>query len=202
MNQLVEFGEVKRGLLGVQMQDLTPALARAFGISGEKGAVVSEVISGSAAEDKGIREGDVIIGVDDTDVDSSADLRNAIGLLRPGDQARIKFYREGEKNEVMVRIKELDEMAGNAPAIIERLRGAYFDTVPPGADVGSGVVVIGIEPNSPAASSGLKVKDVIISINREKITDTRDMNRVLGKSGGVLLVKLIRNSRVLFLVIQ
>ena len=108
------------------MQDLTPALARAFGISGEKGAVVSEVISGSAAEEKGIREGDVIVGVDDTDVDSSADLRNAIGLLRPGDQARIEFYREGEKNEVMVRIKELDEMLSNAPVFIEQLEGAHF----------------------------------------------------------------------------
>ena len=202
MDQLIEFGEVKRGLLGVQMQDLTPSLASAFGISGEKGVVVSEVISGSAAEEKGIREGDVIVRVDDTGVESSADLRNAIGLLRAGDQARIKFYREGEQYEVMVRIKELDEMVGNVPVVIERLRGAYFKTVPPGADIGSGVVVTDIELNSPAASSGLKVKDVIISINREKITDTRDMNRVLRKSGGVLLVKLIRNNRVLFMVIQ
>ena len=202
MNQLVEFGEVKRGLLGVQMQDLTPALARAFGISGEKGAVVSEVISGSAAEEKGIREGDVIVGVDDTDIDSSADLRNAIGLLRPGDQARIEFYREGEKNEVMVRIKEFDEMMSNAPVFIEQLEGAHFKTVPPGADVGRGVVVIGIEPNSPAASSGLRAKDVIIGINQEGIADIKDMKRVVGKSHGVLLIKLIRNSRVLFLVIQ
>ncbi len=202
MDQLIEFGEVKRGLLGVQMQDLMPSLASAFGISGEKGAVVSEVISGSAAEEKGIREGDVIIRVDDTDVENSADLRNAIGLLRAGDQAQVHFYREGERHEVMVRIKELDEMAGSAPAVIERLRGAYFETVPPDSDIGGGVVVTGIDPDSPAASSGLRVKDVIISINREKITDTRDMNRVLRKSGGVLLVKLIRNNRVLFMVIQ
>lgn len=202
MDQLIEFGEVKRGLLGVQMQDLTPSLATAFGISGEKGAVVSEVIPGSAAEEKGIREGDVIIRVDDTDVENSADLRNAIGLLRAGDQAQVQFYREGKRYEIMVRIKELDEMAGNIPAVIERLRGAYFETVPPDSDIGGGVVVTRIEPNSPAASSGLRVKDVIISINREKITDTRDMNRVLGKSGGVLLVKLVRSNRVLFMVIQ
>ena len=202
MDQLIEFGEVKRGLLGVQMQDLTPSLARAFGISGERGAVVSGVISGSAAEEKGIREGDIIVRVDDTAVESGADLRNAIGLLRAGDQARIKFYREGEQYDVMVRIKELDEMMGHVPVIVERLRGAYFETVPPGSDIGGGVVVTDIEPDSPAASSGLKVKDVIISVNREKITDTRDMNRVSGKSGGVLLVQLIRNNRALFLVIQ
>ncbi len=202
MDQLIEFGEVKRGLLGVQMQNLTPSLANAFGISGKKGAVVSEVISGSAAEEKGIREGDVIVGVDDTGIESGADLRNAIGLLRAGDQARIQFYREGERHEVMVRIKELDEMTGNVPADIERLRGAYFENVPPGSDFGGGVVVTDIEPGSPAASSGLKVKDVIISINREKIADTRDMNRVLGNSGGVLLIQLIRNKRVLFMVIQ
>ncbi len=202
MDQLIEFGEVKRGLLGVQMQDLTPSLASAFGISGEKGAVVSEVIAGSAAQEKGIREGDVIIGVNDTAVENSADLRNAIGLLRAGEQARIKFYREGERREVMVRIKEPHEMMGNAPAVNERLRGAYFEDVPPNSDLGGGVIVTDIEPGSPAASSGLKVNDVIISINREKITDTRDMKRAPGKSGGGLLIQLIRNKRVLFMVIQ
>ena len=202
MDQLVEFGEVRRGLLGIRMQDLTPSLASAFGISGEKGAVVSAVIAGSAAQEKGIREGDVIVRVDDTDIESSADLRNAIGLLRAGDEARIQFYRAGEPYEVVATIKTPGEMTGNVPAIVERLRGVYFETVPTGSDMASGVVVTRIDPGSPAASSGLRVKDVIISVNREKITDTEDMNRVLGKSGGVLLIRLVRDKRMLFMVIQ
>ncbi len=202
MDQLLEFGEVKRGLLGVQMQDLTPSLASAFGIQGEKGAVVSEVIAGSAAEEKGIQEGDVIVRVDDTHVEGSADLRNAIGLLRPGDRARVKFYREGEPREVTVRIKAPGEMTGNSPAVTERLRGAYFETAATGSGMDSGVIVTRVEPDSPAASSGLRAGDVIISINREKITDTKDMNRALERAGGVLLIKLIRGNRMLFIVIQ
>ena len=202
MTQLVEFGEVKRGLLGVRMQDLTPSLAEAFGISGEKGAVVSEVIPGSAAEDKGIKEGDVIVKFNNQDVESSADLRNAVGLLRPGTASELEYYREGKLKKVTVKIKEFDEVAQNKDEIIERLEGAHFRTVPPGADVGKGVVIIEIEPGSPAASSGLEVKDVIVSINRKKVEDLGDMKKIVKKSNGVLLIKLIRNSRSLFLVIQ
>lgn len=202
MNQLLEFGEVKRGLLGVQMQDLTPSLAEAFGISGKKGAVVVEVIPGTAAEENGIEEGDVIVRVNDTDVDNSADLRNAIGLLRPGDPAQVAFYREGELQQIEVRIKEANDIADNDADFVKRLEGAHFRTVPPGAEVGSGVVVIEIRPDSPAASSGLEVKDVIVSINHQPINDVADMKRVVKASDGILLIRLIRKKRPLFLVIQ
>ena len=84
MAQLVEHGDIRRGLLGVTMQDLTPALADAFGLSGASGAVVAGVIADSAAEEVGIREGDVIFKFNDTLVHDSADLRNAVGLLRAG----------------------------------------------------------------------------------------------------------------------
>ena len=95
------------------MQDLTPSLAEAFGISGEKGAVVSEVIPGSAAEEKGIQEGDVIVKFNKTEVESGADLRNAVGLIRPGTKSTVEFYREGKLKKVTVKIKGLDEVASS-----------------------------------------------------------------------------------------
>jgi serine protease Do/serine protease DegQ len=202
MAQLLEHGEVKRGLLGVRMQDLTPSLADAFGISGAKGAVISEVIPGSAAEDKGMEEGDVIVSFNNTPVESGADLRNAVGLLRPGTATNLEFYRDGELHSITVKIKELNELASIDTGVIERLHGAKFRNVEPGGEVKSGVVVFEIEPQSAAASSGLEKGDIIVSINRQQISGLEDMKNVVKNSNGILLIKLLRNSRSLFLVIQ
>jgi len=202
MQQLLEHGEVKRGLLGVRMQDLTPSLAEAFGISGEKGTVVSEVIPGSAAEDNDIQEGDVIVKFNDTHIEDSVDLRNAVGLLRPGSAATVEFYRDGSLQSVDVKIKELEDIASIDEGVIKRLEGARFKTVEPEAETGSGVLVFEIEPGSAAASSGLEENDVIVSINRREIASLEDMKDVVRKSTEILLIKLIRNGRPLFLVIQ
>jgi serine protease Do/serine protease DegQ len=202
MEQLVEHGEVKRGLLGVRMQDLTPSLADAFGISGKKGAVVSDVIPGSAAEEKGMKEGDVIVRFNDTDVESGADLRNAVGLLRPGSNAKVEFYRDGKLESVKVKIKDFDDVASVDENIIQRLQGGRFKNLPPESDFDKGVLVAAIEPGSPAASSGLEENDIIISINREEVADVDDMKRIVKASSDVLLIKLIRNNRSLFLVVQ
>ena len=202
MKQLIEHGEVKRGLLGVRMQDLTPSLADAFGISGKKGAVVSDVIPGSAAEDKGMKEGDVIVRFNNTVVESGADLRNAVGLLRPGTKAKVEFYRDGELKSVKVKIKDFDDIASVEENIIKRLQGGRFKNLPAESDFDNGVLVAAIEPGSPAASSGLEENDVIVSINREDVANVDDMKRIVKASSDVLLIKLIRNNRSLFLVVQ
>jgi len=202
MNQIIEHGEVKRGLLGVVMQNLTPSLADAFGISGKKGAVVSQVIPGSAAEETGMEEGDVIVQFNDTLVESGTDLRNAVGLLRAGSKAEVQFYRNGKLQKVMVKIKPLDEFSLSDSSIIKRLHGARFQNVVPNNDIDSGVEVTQIEPGSEADDSGLRVGDIIVSINRKAISNLDDMKKVVKESKDVLLMKLIRNGRALFLVIQ
>lgn len=202
MQQLLEHGEVKRGLLGVRMQDLTPSLAEAFGISGKKGTVVSEVIPGSAAEERGILEGDIIVNFNGTPIENSADLRNAVGLLRPGSSAVVEYYREGTLESVDVKIKELDAVASIYEGAIQQLNGARFKTVAPGGEIEKGVAVVEIEPGSAAASSGLEVNDVIVSINRQKIASLQQMKDAVDSASAVLLIKLIRNKRSLFLVIQ
>ena len=199
LGQLVEHGEVKRGLLGVRMQDLTPDLAEAFGIKGEKGAVVSEVIEGSAAEDIGILAGDVIVGFNGQDVDDSADLRNAVGLVRPGIEASIRYYRDGELLTGQVRIKDFDTLASNEEGIIRRLEGARFRNVRPDhPDVDSGVEVISIDQGSPADRSGLQKDDVIISINNQEVATLGDMKRLVAEASEGLLLVIIRDKRRLF----
>ncbi|NKB77138.1 MAG: Do family serine endopeptidase [Gammaproteobacteria bacterium] len=202
MDQLIEHGEVKRGLLGVAMQDLTPSLADAFGISGQKGAVVSQVIPGSTAQEQGIKEGDVIVGFNGKKVQSSADLRNAVGLLRAGSNAVVEFYREGKLNNVSVTIKPIEEFSRSNNGIVSRLHGARFRTIPPSADHPGGILVGTIEPNSEASASGLEEGDIIISINRERVPDLDTMKNIIKRSNDVLLIQLLRTGRALYLVIQ
>ncbi len=205
MDQLLEHGEVKRGLLGVRMQDLTPSLARAFGIVGKKGAVISEIIAGSAAEEEGLREGDVIVELNGRAVNSSADLRNAVGLIRAGEKVELKYYREGMLKQATVKIKDIDIdtlVSQQNNGVIKRLKGARFSTVSADSELDSGVEVLSIEPGSAAAGSGLEVGDVIVSINREKVEDLADMQRIVKNATDVLLIKLMRNQRALFLVVQ
>ena len=97
MDQIVEFGEVRRGQLGVIIQDLTPDLARGLRLKAPEGALIAEVIKGSPAEEAGLEPGDVITGVDGQDVRSVADLRNRIGLKRIGEKVELEALRRGEK---------------------------------------------------------------------------------------------------------
>ena len=202
MSQLIEYGEIKRGLLGVAMQNLTPELAKAFGIVGKKGAVVSQVIAGSTAEDQGIREGDVIVKFNETEVESSTDLRNAVGLLRAGSKAVVEFYRDGKLRKVSVRIKPLGNFEQASSRAIKRLRGAKFRSVRAGEGTPAGVLVTEIAPNSESAMSGLQEGDLIIEVNRKTVRSFADMQKRVTGSNDVLLIKLIRENRALFLVIE
>jgi serine protease Do/serine protease DegQ len=105
VEQLIEHGEVRRGQLGVLVQDLTPDLARFFQVEGTGGAVVSQVVPGSAAERAGLRRGDVVLSIDAEPVKSAAELRNRIGLRRVGDEAKLEILRQGERESVEVEIR-------------------------------------------------------------------------------------------------
>ncbi len=204
MQQLIEFGDIRRGLLGVAMQDLTPQLAEAFDIPGKRGAVVSEVISGSAAEDIGMRSGDVIVKFNDTRIDDSADLRNAVGLLRAGDRGVVEFYREGRLYSEKVVIKDLEQIAAGSdqPNANDRFAGATFEEVQSSESGQRGVRVKKIEPGSPAAQTGIEAGDIVYTINKVRIESIEVLKSVNDQVDGVLLVKLIRDNRPLFLVVQ
>ena len=202
MDQLLEHGEVKRGLLGVRMQDLTPPLASAIGIAGKKGALISEVIPDSAADEVGLREGDVIVLFNQSAVESSADLRNAVGLVRPGMEAEMEYYRDGVRESATVRIQAFKESASPDSHVISRLQGAKFKNVSPDGKIKRGVVVIGITAGSPAESTGLKENDIIVGINQQAINNLDDMKRITASAAGRLAITLIRNDSTLLLVIQ
>ncbi|MXY64288.1 MAG: Do family serine endopeptidase [Gammaproteobacteria bacterium] len=203
MAQILEHGDVQRGILGVAMQDLTPRLAEAFGIPGRRGAVVSQVVPGSAAEEIGMRSGDVIVGFNNAEILDSADLRNAVGLLRTGDRGTVAFYRGGRLIEREVTIHDPRKVAnvqGKAPEG-SRFAGASFEGVT-SEDGEKAIRVTGIEPGSPAARTGIVPGDVIYSVNRRRIESVDDLSNVVERSDGVLLMRLLRDGRALFLVVK
>ncbi len=106
MSQLIEFGKVKRGRLGVYLQDLTAELASVFGMTQQQGAIVSQVIENSPAEKSGIKAGDIIIRVDSKIINNTSDLRNIIGLLRVGKSVELDILRNGKNRQFKVKIRE------------------------------------------------------------------------------------------------
>lgn len=204
MSQLVKFGDIQRGLLGVAMQDLTPQLAEAFNLKGKNGAVVSEVIEGSAAAEIGMTSGDVIVGFNEYAVENGADLRNAVGLLRAGETGVVQYYRNGELKINEVKIRGADEIANlqAEKALNERLQGAAFENVSAWGGRQRGVRIESIEANSPVSETGLKQGDVIVSVNNNRVASIDELGQVTAREQGALLIRIIRDGRTIALIVQ
>jgi Do/DeqQ family serine protease len=198
VEQIVEHGEVKRGQLGIVIQDLTGELAQAFGIdANQRGVVVAEVQKGSGADRAGVQPGDVVISVDGRATETAAQLRNEIGARRIGDKVRLTLLRDGRSKSVTVKIGEPAATVASADTVHPYLAGATL--VPD--EGGRGVVVSAIAPGSAAAGSGLRVGDMIVSVNRQPVTSVDAVKRAAGKSKQLLL-RIMRGNAALFLVLQ
>lgn len=198
-DQILKYGEVKRGQLGVVIQDLTPDLAQAFNINdSQRGVVVAQVQAGSAAAKAGIQAGDVVISVDGRAIDSAAELRNEIGSRRIGDSIKLTLLRDSSSKSVEVKIGEPLADVATASAVHPFLAGAKLE---PRTD-GHGIRVVGIEPGSAAQSSGLQPGDVILSANKIEVRTLDDLKKAAKVSPNRLLLQIARGGTGLFLVLQ
>ncbi len=205
MEQLIRYGEVRRGQLGVYIQDVTPDLARAFGLRRARGAVITQVIPGSPADRAGLKEGDVVVKVNGESIDNAADLRNAIGLLRVGAEARIEIIRDGRRRTVKVRIRERSQERARAGAIDPRLDGAVLGAIEPGHPLAGqveGVEVLEVKRGSPAWVAGLRKGDIIVSVNRQRVKSVADVKRAVRQGRDGLLLNIRRGDGALYLVIR
>ena len=205
MAQLIEFGEVQRGLLGVSISDFNAETAAALGIKEDfEGALVQEVVSDSAAESAGIEVSDIIIAIDDKPVKSASELRTTIGLHRSGDQVRITLIRDGKKRKLKATLTQLDvnqQLA--AEEIHPALAGAEFENYT-GGDKGypdTGVLVSSVEPGSPAAQRGLRGDDIITTLNQRRVHNVRELSE-LAEGQSLLILGLRRGQRELLLQIR
>ena len=203
MNQLIEHGEVRRGVLGAQAQDLTPELASAFNIERQQGAVVTQVTGGSPADKAGLQAGDVITELNGRPVQSAADVRNRIGLLRIGQQVEMKIVRDGKGRTIRARVEEPELAAQAGDKLHPRLAGAVLANLAEETVQGrvQGVVVAEVAPASPALIAGLRQGDVIVQANRKPVADL-DSLRAAIKGSDALLLNIQRRGGALFLLLQ
>jgi len=207
MDQLIEFGEVQRGRLGVMIQDLTPDLADALGVEAQTGAIVNSVEPDTPADEAGLAAGDVIVAVNGETVEDSADLRQKIGLRRPGDEVEISYVRDGERRGVEVELAESggQQMAARGPGASDALAGVRLsplDRSHPAWGEVEGVVASEIAPGSRAARAGLEANDVITAVNRQPVETIRDIDRALEDAPGAVALTIWRDGRTMLIVLR
>lgn len=203
-NQLVEFGKVRRGKIGVHIQDLTPELAQAFNIEQAKGAVITKVEKGSRAEKAGIEAGDVVTGVNGKEIDNGSDLRNEIGLLRVGEEIKLTLLRAGKQKTIKTDIGDLEEDSAVGNNLNSKLEGASFSELTDGqlsSNKVGGVLVTKVEQGSSAYYHGLRAGDIILSANRQPVSDLKSFRKAL-RGHDVLLMNIQRGDGALFLLLQ
>jgi len=198
MEQLIRYGSVKRGQLGVSMYTVTPDIAHSLGLPSAVGALVSQVVEGSPADHAGIRTGDVITSVNSQPVKSNSELRNTIGLLRVGDKVEIGLLRDGKPLRVTAMIADTTtELTGGPASIHKSFEGSVLADAP---DAG-GALVRSVEPGSAAAQAGLRAEDVIVGANRGRVSSVRDL-RDRARGAAVLVLEVRRGATVLLVPLR
>lgn len=205
MAQLVEYGEVKRGKLGVSAQNLTPELARAFDIPQTTGAVVVQLAPDSPATEAGLEIGDVIVSVNGRATDNAFDIRNQLGLLRIGDEVRLEVLRGNKRLTIKTEIVDPEPNKLEGKQLDTRLDGTLFSTIEEGSPLYGqieGILVVESIPDSRAWHAGLRKGDLIRSVNRRAVTDFASMSDALKLSRRGILLNVVRGSSALFILIQ
>lgn len=218
MKSLIDHGEVVRGWLGVMVQDLNEELSQALDLDNQEGALISDVDENGPAKKAGLQGGDVVIQLDGKKVKSGVDLRNRISQMPPGTEAKIKVLRAGKTLELKVKLERLKVESSDSNEVSNDLQKESskilgFEVVSLSSEMKArlklapevqGVLVKSILPTSSAARSGLREGDVITSVNRKPVKDTKEFLELTKslKSGQSLLLQVYREGMNLFLAFR
>lgn len=206
MQQLIQYGKVKRGELGVYAQDLSPALAQQFNLKpGTGGALIAQVVKGSAAEKAGLKQGDVITEVNGQQVSNAAALSSYMAVQRVGTPLSLKIYRNGKPMTIHAKVGKktgAQEASANGSSSTHQKLGASFADIDKNSPLYGqvrGVVVTQVQPNEAAAEAGLEPGDVITAIDHRPIRDLAQFNQELNAyRGRTVLLNVRRGDNIFF----
>ncbi|URO00034.1 serine endoprotease DegP [Leclercia adecarboxylata] len=196
--QMVEFGQVKRGELGILGTELNSELAKAMKVDAQRGAFVSQVMPNSSAAKAGIKAGDVITTLNGKPVSSFAALRAEVGSMPVGSKVSLGLLREGKPVTVNLELQQSSQNQVDAGTIFSGIEGA--DMSNKGQD--KGVSVDNVKANSPAARIGLKKGDVIIGANQQPVKNIAELRKILDSKPSVLALNIQRGDTSLYLLMQ
>ncbi|MBW7689986.1 serine endoprotease DegQ [Enterobacter hormaechei] len=199
--QLIQFGEVKRGLLGIKGMEMSADIAKAFKLNVQRGAFVSEVLPNSGSAKAGVKSGDVIVSLNDKPLSSFAELRSRIATTEPGAKVKLGLIREGKPLTVEVTLDKSTSSSASAEQISPALQGA---TLSDGQlkNGTKGISVITVEKSSPAAQAGLHQDDVIVGVNRTRVQSIAEMRKVLESKPAVIALQIIRGNDTLYILLR
>ncbi len=205
MQQLIQYGNVKRGVLGVGAQDITPDLASAFNLSPASGAVVTLVVANSPAQNAGLQVGDIMTAIDGTEVKNANDVINVIGFLRVDSKIKISILRKNKSQTLTATLsdpqKRQQENQEKNPFLYGVALKDFTAFSPVHGDI-KGILVVTVDEESNAWRSDLRPGDIITSANQEKVTSVAELQKVAADSKNLLLVNVLRGPTAFFLVIS
>jgi serine protease Do/serine protease DegQ len=190
MDQLVRYGEVRRGRLGLTMQD---------SVGGVEGAVITEVQANSPAATAGVRKGDIVTALNGRPVRGAAELRARLGVVPVGETVELRLEDKGEMRTVKARVAEVERTAPGGGQTIPELPGAELQEVSRGNE--RGVQVIDLDAGSPSLSHGLREGDVIVGVNQRRVSSIADLRKRL-RASGRLALNVVRGDFLLTIQIK
>ena len=198
IKQLQEYGEVKRGRIGVTIQDINSELRKAFNLkNGQQGVLITSVLDNASAQSAGIKQGDVIISIDGKPTKSTGQLRTRIGMKAIGEKISVGLIRGGDLKQFEVEIGQT-KAHQTLTQQHKLLKGVQLEN----NSNGRGVIILGMTPNSFAAYSGLRPGDIILGANKQPVTTIESLNNSLKGSNKKTLLRINRKGRLFYLVIR
>lgn len=205
MQQLTQFGDVRRGALGIGVQDLTPELANAFNLENIKGAAVTQVLPGSPAEQAGLKVGDIIVGINGLNIKSASDVVNIVAFLRVDSKITINLLRNNKKLTLSAALLDpkLRKMAlEKTDPFLFGVGLKDFTLLSPTYGNVEAIMVVSVEQDSKAWNSDLRPGDIITSVNQQKVKNIQELKAVVNKSSDSVLFNVLRGPQAVFLVLN